>query len=429
VKAAKIGILDGIGNTLAGSTQPVAQIISEYVQDMGGTPMSSVVGRGFKTSPFWAAFANGAFTHCMDYEIQGTPSTHGTSSILPAALALAETVAGASGKDVIEAYAIGWDVQQRIITASTSAGADLRGFHPPGVYGPLGAAAAAAKIFKFNKDEVRMVLGIAASRTGALFANNGTMTKSTHPGNAARVATEAALLVRKGFTSNASIFEEPRGYIASLFGGLFSWERMLEETGTKFHLVDPGFNIKRYPAELGMQPVLNVMSDLRDKYGLRLADVERVEIGLSRDPGYDSRPRPKSGLDGKFSFEYCAVVPLIDNPVGIDSFSDETCFSAPMQEALGKVSLHRNPEPGRGVAATVVLKDGRVVTGECLYYRGSIRNPMTRDEHLVKYVDCAKRVLSPGDVDHLRALIESLEELKDVRELMAFVNRPPVSKD
>src|SRR5262245_66582585 len=97
-----------------------------------------------------------------------------------------------------------------------------------------------------------------------------------------------------------------------------------------------------------MQPVLNVMSDLRDTYHLRQEDVATVEIELSRAPGHESRPKPTSGLDGKFSFEYCAIIPLITNPVGIDSFSDATRFTPAVDEALTKVSLRHNPALGRG---------------------------------------------------------------------------------
>lgn len=425
VSAAKIGILDGVANVLAGSTQPVAQIVSDYTQDLGGNPVASVVGHGFKTNPLNAAFANGVFMHCMDYELQGQPSTHGTSSILPGPLALAEAEGGATGKELIAAYALGWDVQQRILTACNSAGANLRGFHPPGVFGPLGGTASASKILKLNTDQVKMALGIGASRTGGLFANNGTMVKSTHPGNAARMSTEAALLARRGFISNDAIFESPRGYVAVLFDSRFNWDGFLADAGKTFHLVNPGFNIKRYPAEIGMQPVINVMSDLRDKYNLKLEDVDKVEIELFRDIGHDSRPQPKSGLDGKFSFEYCAMIPLVTNPVSIDSYSDATCFSPAMQEALGKVSLRQNKALGSGADAIVTLKDGRVLKGECRNFRGSIGNPMTREEHDVKYVDCVKRVLSPQNVDRVRDMVQNLEALQDVRELMAIlISRP-----
>ena len=69
VDAAKIAILDGVANMLAGSTQAVATIIGQYVRELGGAPQSSVIGWGFKTNAPSAAFANGVFGHCLDFEI------------------------------------------------------------------------------------------------------------------------------------------------------------------------------------------------------------------------------------------------------------------------------------------------------------------------------------------------------------------------
>ena len=80
---------------------------------------------------------------------------------------------------------VGWDVQQRLRTAGELG--DMRGFHPPGVVGPLGAVAGVINLLGLDVERTTMALGLAASRTGGLFANNGTMTKATHPGNAARV--------------------------------------------------------------------------------------------------------------------------------------------------------------------------------------------------------------------------------------------------
>ena len=103
IEAAKVAILDGIANMIAGSTQELAAIIGRYVKESGGAPQSTVVGWGFRTNAPSAAFANGVFGHCLDYEIQGHPPTHGTSSCLPAALALAER-RNTTGKTIIEAY-------------------------------------------------------------------------------------------------------------------------------------------------------------------------------------------------------------------------------------------------------------------------------------------------------------------------------------
>ena len=166
--------------------------------------------------------------------------------------------------------------------------------HPPGVYGPLGGTASAAKMLKLTQEQVQMALGIAASRTGGLFANNGTMVKSTHPGNAARHVDRGALLARRGFRSHDAIFEAPRGYVAVLFDDRFDWDGFLADAGTVFHLVDPGFHIKRYPAQIGMQPVINVMSDLRDTYHLTQEEVATIEIELSRALDTSRGPSPRA---------------------------------------------------------------------------------------------------------------------------------------
>ena len=215
VAAAKIAILDGVANMLAGSTLPLADIITKHVLDMGGTPECIVVGRGCKTNPMQAAFANGVFLHSLDFEIQGVPPNHGTSACLPPALALGERT-GVSGKRLIEAYVVGWEVQSRLRCAA--ARADLRGFHSPGIFGPMGAVASAARILALDATQVRMALGIAASHTGGLAANTGTMVKPTHPGSAARQGVEAALLAQGGYTSLDSIIEARRGYVNVFFG-------------------------------------------------------------------------------------------------------------------------------------------------------------------------------------------------------------------
>ena len=100
-----------------------------------------------------------------------------------------------------------------------------------------------------------------------------------------------------------------------------------------------------------------------------------------------------------------------------------------MDEALTKVSLRHNPAIGRGANAIVTMKDGRVLKGECRDFRGSIRNPMTRDEHYVKYVDCAKRVLPPEDIDRVRDMVENLESLADIRQLIALLAPSPKGEE
>ena len=150
---------------------------------------------------------------------------------------------------------------------------NTRGYHPPGLIGPLSGAAASAKILGLDATGVRMALGIAASHTGGLTANTGTMVKSTHPGNAGRTGVESALLAQAGFESRDGILEASRGFIETLFGAGFDWDELTRDLGTRFQLVDPGFNIKRYPAQIFMQWVIEAAVTLRQRHEIGRAHV------------------------------------------------------------------------------------------------------------------------------------------------------------
>ncbi len=424
VEAAKIAILDGVANMVAGSVQELADIIGRYVRDAGGTPQASVVGWGYKTNPPSAAFANGVFGHCLDYEIQGFPPTHGTSSCLPSALALAEQH-HISGDRVITAYVLGWEIQGRLRAAS--APATRAGYHPPGLVGPLGGAAASAKTMGLDADQTLMALGIAASRTGGLTANTGTMVKSTHPGNAARMGAEAGILAGMGYTASDEVLESPVGYAAALFGGEFDWDIATGGLGASWRLVDPGYDIKRFPAQVYMQNAIEAALNLRDENGIGPDDIEQVTI--SRRGRGHSGPRPRSGLDGKFSVEYCAAAALLDGRVGIDTFTDPRRFSPDMEDMLGRMRVEpEGPESG-ATLATAVLKDGRTVSAECVAFSGSAGNPMSREQRLAKVQDCFVRALSDADAERVLEMLENLESLDDTAQLMAVLGQVAMGRN
>ena len=429
VEAAKIGILDGIANMLAGTTQPLAAIIGSYLKQLGGNPQCAVVGQDFRTNAPSAAFANGIFLHCLDYEIQGHPVAHGTSNILPSALALGE-ISGAPGTKLIEAYVIGWEIHARLRRAS--ARCDTHGYHPPGLLGPLAAAGASAKMLGLDPAGVRMALGIAASHTGGLTANTGTMVKSTHPGTAAREGVEAALLAQGGYISRDGILEAKQGYVDTVLGAEFDWDELTRDLGTAFALVKPGFNIKRYPAQIFMQWAIEAALNLRLRHEFRPEDITYLELEV---PGSHVRSGQEgtasTGLDGKFDIGYCGSVAVADGRVDIDSFSDATRFSPRVESVLQKVRIKRNPDIPRNpletwAAARVGLPDGRVLSETCRHYKGSIANPMNREERLAKLNDCAKRSLAPSDIERVVGIAETLESVPDIRPLMLILGHRSV---
>ena len=414
VDAAKVAIIDGVGNMVAGSAQPLAQTIGQYTQDMGGTPQCSVVGWGFKTNPPAAAFANGVFGHCLDFEIQGYPPTHGTSSCLPASLALAEAN-DMPGKAIITAYVLGWEIQGRLRAASAPHTAHA--YHPPGLVGPLGGAAASASVLGLDAQQTNMALGIAASRTGGLTANTGTMVKSTHPGNAARMGAEAAILAHAGYTSSDEALESETGYAQALFGRQLDWDAVTAGLGQTYRLLDPGFDIKRFPAQIYMQRPMEAVLNLREHHGVEATQMRALTItGPHRS---HSGPLPRSGLDGKFSIQYCAAIALLDGAVGIDSFTDQRRFSPDVEDTLPKIRLETAPDPT--VKAVAEMSDGRTLEGQCRDFRGSAANPMSYQERTAKFQACAGRVLPDSKTAELWGMLETLEQQTSLVPLMELL--------
>jgi 2-methylcitrate dehydratase PrpD len=418
IQAAKIAILDGVANMVAGSTQELSDIVGEYIKEQGGTPTSSVIGWGFKTNAPSAAFANGVFGHCLDFEIQGFPPTHGTSSCLPAALAIGESI-NTSGKSIITAYTLGWEIQGRLREASaTNSNPAL---HPPGLVGPLGGAAASAKVLSLDPYKTLMALGIASSRTGGLTANTGTMVKSTHPGNAARMGAESALLAEKGYTSSEEPLESSVGYAAGLFQGKFDWDILLKGLGASYRLTNPGFDIKRFPAQVYMQNPIEAVLNLRANNNL---DAEMVQsITIHRRGRGHSGPIPLTGLDGKFSVEYCAAAALLDGKVNIDSFTDQRRFSQDMENTLPKIKVDPDGPDSGTVAVTAILKNGTEIKDECISFKGSAKNPMVESERMGKVVDCISRAISDAETNQVIEILNHLEDVESISSLMALLGK------
>jgi 2-methylcitrate dehydratase PrpD len=102
-----------------------------------------------------------------------------------------------------------------------------------------------------------------------------------------------------------------------------------------------------------------------------------------------------------------------------------------VQSVLGKVRIKRNPDiprnpPDNWAVARVGLPDGRVLSETCRHYRGSIANPMDREERLAKLRDCAKCSLDSADIERVIGMAEPLESLPDLRPLMAVLGHRSV---
>ena len=217
IERARLAFVDTMAVMLAGAREQGSDLVCEMVKQEGAAPQVSVIGQSFRTSPQLAALANGVAAHIMDYDLSsllGQPS----SPIIPALLPLAEQT-GASPSEVMAAFIVGFEVCMRFCRAAPEQ-ASIGGWHAVSSIGTMGAAMACARLLKVPREKIPDILGIAASLSGGLSVNFGTMTKPLHSGMSARNAIAAAILGRSGFTANAAALENNSGYFRAFDRGM-----------------------------------------------------------------------------------------------------------------------------------------------------------------------------------------------------------------
>ena len=427
----RLGITDVIGVALAGLKEKQSEIITDYARRTGGVAECSVIGAGFKTSPYLAALVNGTMGHALDYDdlavsLIGHPSVF----LAPAILAIGESI-GASGEDVLTAYVVGYEV------ACCVAGPILQshyvqGWHSTATFGSLGAAAAAAWLLKLNVHQARMALGVAASLAGGLRQNFGTMTKPLHAGKAAANGVQAALLAQAGFTADENIIEAPLGF-AKVFGHNeeADWAKASENLGRIFLITSAvGLSIKPYPSCGFTHPAIDAALYIKKEYKVNADDVAEVELGVSPfDKQILIHHSPKTGLEGKFSLEYTVARALLSGGVRLRHLTDEAVAEPQVKSLMKKMRwVEKYPLPVMGTAeglgtksVTVRLKDGREFPKEVTIAKGMPQNPLTLDEFNSKFRDCASTALSEEDVAKSLSILTNLQEVENIKELMEIL--------
>ena len=144
---------------------------------------------------------------------------------------------------------------------------------------------------------------------------------------------------------------------------------------------------------------------------------------------YINRPFPKTGLEGKFSYQYTVSAALLDGHIGIDTFRDARRFAPEMEAMLGKIEVRMDPAIPANfeemwVEVTARTRDGRELTARCDRPRGIWGNPLTREERLTKFRNTAGVLLAPAQVEQAQALIENLETLPTLRDLISILQGP-----
>ena len=429
---ARVAILDTVGVTLAGASEPCARIAARVLTGNAPTGPSLIFGTDRRAPPLDAAIINGTAAHALDFDdCSNTLGGHPSAPILPALFALAETLE-VNGRDVLAAYIAGFETEARI-----SRGINFhhyeKGWHPTATIGTFGATAACAHLLGLPPARIATALGLAASFASGLKANFGTMTKPLHVGHCARNGLLAALLVAEGFTANPGAFEHKQGFLEVFNGaGNYDADAILRDWGNPLDLVRPGVAIKQYPCCGSTHPAVDAMLALVREHDIAPASIERIDAWTHpRRLAHTNRPDPNSALDAKFSVQYCLARAAVDRQVTLADFIGEAHRDPQVRAMLARV--HAAPHPDMAMASTdhfggevrITLKDGSVVSRRVNQPIGrDADHPLPQDLLEAKFMSCATSSIAPDTARHLLTLLQHIDQVTGIRQITTAMLPP-----
>jgi 2-methylcitrate dehydratase PrpD len=421
IETAKLALRDCLGVALAGSKEEDAKICAEIARQEDAKEEATVIGQGFKSSALQAAFANGTAAHAMDFDHSFTLMGQPTAPIIPALFSLGDSL-GISGRQLLEAYAAGFEVTAKLAYSLRDTKHDA--WHAPSTLGSFGAAAGCAKLLGLSASQIEMALGIAASMASGIVGNFGTMTKPLHVGLGARNGVLAAKLAQSGYTANAQAIEAGMGFYNVFHGGTTIHSEAVEELGQSYALERDGIRIKPYPCGGLTHQAIDTVLEFRAKHSITAEMVESIDVDVMRHT-YDRIvfKVPQTGIQGKFCMPYLLARAIIDGRVFIDAFTESAVRDPNVLKLAERIQMRLdNNLPSsdlgsRPCRVTLRLKNGQTYSREVQNAKGSPEFPLTADELKAKFTDCARQTLSEGSTQRALDDLNQLETLKDIRPL------------
>jgi 2-methylcitrate dehydratase PrpD len=291
------------------------------------------------------------------------------------------------------------------------------------VIGSFGAAAGVGWLLGLSAEQLRTALGIAASMTGGLRANFGTMTKPLHAGLAARNGLMAAQLAQAGWSANQNILETKKGFFEAFQCGEVGELNL----GKPFHFQSPGVSIKRFPSCSATHHCIEAMIALRRDHALSADQIDKVECRVHAVSHQALRKEPvvTTAEQGRFSLHFTTALVLLEGSVELKHFTPATFGRKDIQEFMGKVTVAVHPEletlESKKKAfgqVDVQLKDGRELSHRATEVRGRAPLFLTDADVEAKFLGCAEPALGTAKAQGLLSSLRQLDEQAEIRSLL-----------
>jgi len=429
VETTKMYILDYYAACFAGIkvNRKFNRIMEEIFFEMGGREEASVLCENKKLPVGNAAFMNAVYAHGADMDDGNRKAMgHVAAHVMSAVFSLAETLE-ISGKDIITAINVGYEVYNRA-AAAVQPGLVRRGFHSTGTAGALACGAASAKLLGLDENGIYHAISLAAIQSSGLMliTESGQSCKPINPANAARSGILAAQLAKKGIESSSYPLESPKGWFHAMSDSVD--ESMITDGLGEIFTICESY-LKPYPScrhtHCGIDAALKIRCHLLENYGkIDIRHIKQITVNI-----YPNAIRvagnilvPRTDEDSKFSIHYALAVALWRGHFDLDDLK-VIDIEPELSRIIEKVVLTpdesmENAKAGiRGAKVSLELSDGTIFEESIIIPKGDAANPFTMQELQHKLAACAHSVISEEEQMRLIHSVESFEKIDKYRSI------------
>jgi 2-methylcitrate dehydratase PrpD len=444
VQDVKYLLLDSFGCALSAVSSDKGRMVIALARRMGGPAESSIIGIGDKGSCVSATLANGELMSTVDYDVV-MPGGHTTTFVIPPALALAES-ARASGKDLILANAVGYEISARIMGATSSPlsgfeGPDLDKYSISGRSGQaldnFGAAASAGKMLKLDRDKMWNALGIAGHLCQVLTTDkftdspNRPLNKYATPGWQNTGAIMAVLWAEMGYTGDITVLDPNNGF--GKFCGYSQWHPQKVAEGLGKTWTFNNIKYKMYPCCGMLHTALDCLYSIIDQNNLVPDDIESIKAFCHPTVEYPAFTNREvvNIVDAQFNASYVFAVAAHRVRIGIEWQEADAMTNPKILEFMKRITCQAHPGFGKvrqkdrtsDLSKVEIIARGKKYTEERTHFKGDTAADVhiTEAELVEKFKHNASRILTQTKTEKAIDSILNLENMTDISELMKLI--------
>lgn len=421
-------IADCIAAIAAGAQEPETIALAQRMA-AADNEGAAVIGAGRTAAPSIAAFLNGTAGTMLELDegnqfARGHPGIHVVPAVLAAALE-----AGASGRDVVTAIALGYEVGARIGIASK-----LRiTMHPYGTWGTVGAAVAIAWLRR--RDAAAMVetinvassLGLTTSRKTML---EGGTVRNSFAGLSNQIGLMVDNLVTAGFSGEAD-------GLGTVYGTVIAdqWrpELMVEALGERWEIARNYF--KRHACCRYNHGALDALARIVATEGGGIAPdaIGRIDVGTYVWAAQLAGQEPHNMLAAKFSLPFSIATTIVHGAATVEAFREPARLE-PITRNLARRVFVREDDAAtaklpalRPATVTITMTDGRVLEAQATTNRGDTEDPYSAAEIREKFFDLTTPVWGEAHAAAIRGHVDALPQAGDLSALSALLAAPAIA--